>query len=198
MAPRPTRSQHWHRSIRRALTGLLALVVSAGIVVILLTNHAYVSTPSMYPTIPPGSMVFIEAQHTYHVGQVIEFKGNGLLWVHRLVKIEPNGDLVTKGDNPQSTPDVFVPPTTMRDVVGTIVVSVPYLGFPELIAHDPSYGLSWLRAELGITGKLVVLALAAVVCALLITRMRRSVDPDPEDDHADLADIVPSIPNGDA
>jgi signal peptidase I len=166
--------------------------------VILVTNHAYVSTPSMYPTIPPGSMVFIEAQHTYHVGEVIEFKGNGLFWVHRLIKIEPNGDLVTKGDNPHSKPDVFVPSTTMNDVVGTVVVSVPYLGFPELIAHDPSYGLSWLRAELGLTGKLVVLALVVGICALFITRKRRPAHADSEGDPAAPADLVSSTPNGDA
>jgi len=198
VAPRHVCSQRRHRFVRRALTGLLTLVVCAGIVVFLTTSHAYISTPSMYPTIPPGSMVFIEPQHTYHVGEVIEFKGNGLLWIHRLVKIEPNGDLVTKGDNPQSTPDIFVPPRTMNDVVGSIVVSVPYLGFPELIAHDPSYGLSWLRAELGLTGKLVVLALVAVICALLVTRKRRPADTGSRRRHAARSRTAPSMPSGDA
>jgi signal peptidase I len=166
--------------------------------VFLTTSHAYISTPSMYPTIPPGSMVFIEPQRTYHVGEVIEFKGNGLLWVHRLVKIEPNGSLVTKGDNPQSTPDIFVPSRTMNDVVGSVVVSVPYLGFPELIAHDPSYGLSWLRAELGLTGKLVLLALVAVISALLVTRKRRPADAGSHGRHAAPAGTAPSMPNSDA
>jgi len=181
VAPRHACSQRRHRFVRQALTGLLTLVVCAGIVLFLTTSHAYISTPSMYPTIPPGSMVFIEPQRTYHVGEVIEFKGNGLLWVHRIVKIEPNGDLVTKGDNPISTPDVFVPPTTKKDVVGSVVVSVPYLGFPELIAHEPSYGLSWLRAELGLTGKLLVLALVTAIVALLLTRKRRPAHADSDD-----------------
>jgi signal peptidase I len=198
VAPRHACSQRRHRFVRQALTGLLTLVVCAGIVLFLTTSHAYISTPSMYPTIPPGSMVFIEPQRTYHVGEVIEFKGNGLLWVHRLVKIEPNGNLVTKGDNPQSTPDIFVPSTTMTDVVGSVVVSVPYLGFPELIAHDPSYGLSWLRAELGLTGKLVLLALVAVISALLVTRKRRPADAGSHGRHAAPAGTAPSMPNSDA
>lgn len=192
MAPRHARTKRRHRLIRRVLTGLLTLVVCAGVFVFLAANYAYITTPSMYPTIPPGSMVFIEVQHTYHVGEVIEFKGNGLLWVHRLVKIEPNGDLVTKGDNPISTSDVFVPPTTMKDVVGSVVVSVPYLGFPELIAHDPSYGLSWLRAELGFKGKLLVLALVTVIGALIVIRKRRPAHTDSEDRPADTTSSVPN------
>lgn len=156
------------------------LALSAGIVLFLSTHHAYIDTPSMYPTIPPGSMVFIEPQKTYHAGEVVEFKGNGLLWVHRLVKIKPNGTLVTKGDNPQSKPDVFVPATTMNDVVGSVVVSIPYLGFPELIAHDPSYGLSWLRAELGFVGRLIIVVIVVGPCALVVlSRPRRSVHAGP-------------------
>lgn len=197
MAPRRTRTKRRHRLIRRVLTGLLTLVVCASVFVFLAANHAYITTPSMYPTIPPGSMVFIEAQHTYHVGEVIEFKGNGLLWVHRIVKIEPNGDLVTKGDNPISTPDVFVPPTTKKDVVGSVVVSVPYLGFPELIAHEPSYGLSWLRAELGLTGKLLVLALVTAIVALLLTRKRRPAHADSDDRPTAPTDTASSTTNSD-
>jgi hypothetical protein len=86
----------------------------------------------------------------------------------------------------------------MTDVVGSVVVSVPYLGFPELIAHDPSYGLSWLRAELGLTGKLVLLALVAVISALLVTRKRRPADAGSHGRHAAPAGTAPSMPNSDA
>jgi signal peptidase I len=87
------------------------LVVSAAVVLFLTTNHAYIITPSMYPTIKPGSMVFIERQRAYRAGEVVEFKANGLLWVHRIIKIE-KGILTTKGDNPESVPDVFQRPVT--------------------------------------------------------------------------------------
>lgn len=170
--PTPT-GRPRRRAVRRVVLSVALMVAAASLCLFLTTAHAYIYTPSMYPTIPPGSMVFIEPQRDYHVGEVIEFKGNGLMWVHRLIKIKPNGDLVTKGDNPENKPDVFVPPLTMKDVVGSVVVSVPFLGFPELIAHQPSYGLSWLRAELGFEGKVALVTLAAGASFWAFSRRRR-------------------------
>lgn len=151
-----------------------------GLVALLLTtNHAYITTPSMYPTIPPGSLVFINAEPSYHIGDVIEFRANGLLWIHRFIGIRPNGTFITKGDNPQSTPDVFVPELTSADVVGRVTTSVPYLGFPELFVHDPRYALQWLQAELGVRGRLALLAVAFGFAVLLITTKRRArMSPD--------------------
>jgi signal peptidase I len=163
-----------HR-FRHALASVIILVAGAGFAIFFTSNHAYIYTPSMYPTIPPGSMVFIQPQKHYHVGEVIEFRGNGLLWVHRLIQIKPNGDYVTKGDNPENRPDIFVPATTQRDVIGSVVLAVRYLGFPELIAEHPGYGLAWLRAELGFRGKLAVAILVESGCALYLLRRRKPV-----------------------
>ncbi|MHB1739308.1 MAG: signal peptidase I, partial [Actinomycetes bacterium] len=169
----PATSGAGRRHPRRRAAGLtLLLLVSVLMGLFIRTNHAYVTTPSMYPTIPPGSMVFIEPRASYHVGEVIEFHANGLLWVHRLIAIRPNGDFVTKGDNPESTPDVFAPPTTAKDVVGTVTFSVPFLGFPQVFAHDPAYALGWLRAELGLRGKLALL-LVAICVGFFVTASRR-------------------------
>jgi signal peptidase I len=154
------------RALRRIiLTGYsvaLAAVVVCAIYVIFFTNHVFVTTPSMYPTIPPGSLVFIHKEPRYRVGDVIEFHGNGLEFMHRIIKIGANGDITTKGDNPQNAPDYFDPPTTASDVIGKTVLSLKWAGFPELIARHPAYGLSWLRAELGLRGRLSVLLLSAV------------------------------------
>ena len=160
------------RTLHRSMVAVAVTVVGVAVATFVLTNHAYITTPSMYPSIPPGSMVLMEKQPVYHVGEVIEFRANGLLWVHRLVAIKPNGDFVTKGDNPESTDDVFAPATTARDVVGAVAVSVPYLGFPELFVHDPGYALGWLRAELGIAGRLGLVAVVAVLASLLLLRRR--------------------------
>lgn len=182
----PTSHSRLGRLIRRALQGWIRLVyltiamaVLALISILLTTTHAYITTPSMYPTIPPGSMAFIQAEPAYHVGEVIEFKANGLLWIHRLVGIRPDGSYITKGDNPQSTPDVFVPELRAADVVGRVSASVPYLGFPELFVHHPQYALQWLRAELGLRGKIALLAIAVGLGILLITRRRKVADPAP-------------------
>lgn len=146
---------------RRIGLVVAALCVAGFGYVTFFTNHVYVTTPSMWPTIPPGSLVFISPEPTYHVGEVIEFHGGGLDYMHRIIKVAPNGDITTKGDNPQNSPDIFNPPTTRADVVGKDVLSIPYLGFPELILHHPLYGLSWLRAELGFTGRILVVAVVA-------------------------------------
>jgi signal peptidase I len=147
----------------RKCIGIAATVLAGGLLILsFTTNHSYVTTPSMYPTIPPGSEIFVSRQADYHVGDVIEFHANGLIWAHRLIEIKPNGDYVTKGDNPQNTPDVFVPPVTKKDVVGAVTHAPKWLGFPELILHRPQYGLSWLRAELGLPGRIVLIVAAAL------------------------------------
>ena len=182
--------------IRKLLGGLGAAAVIALMVAAFVTNHSYVTTPSMYPTIPPGSEIIVSHATSYHVGEVIEFHANGLTWAHRLVKINPDGTYVTKGDNPQNAPDVFVPALTRADVVGVVTHAPRWLGFPELIAHHPSYGLSWLRAELGLAGKFILVGLVGVVF-LLTGRHRdrkaatgqRAAVTRPEPDSADAAEL---------
>lgn len=153
---------------------ILALCIGIG----LTTHHSYVTTPSMYPTIPPGSMIFINETKDVHVGQVIVFRANGLTWAHRLIQIKPDGTYITKGDNPANAPDVFDPPVTENDVVGVVSHAPRWLGFPELIVHDPGYGLAWLRAELGIGGRAFLCLVAGVVaCALAAGKRRPTVKP---------------------
>lgn len=159
--------------IRKLLAAFAVVLIAAVAGVALFTNHSYVTTPSMYPTIPPGSEIFVRHQSHYRVGQVIEFKANGLTWAHRLIAIKANGDFVTKGDNPLNSPDVFVPAVTQKDVVGAVVLAPRWLGFPELIAHHPGYGLAWLRAELGVPGRL--LAVVAIAGLSLIYSYRSSI-----------------------
>ncbi len=152
------------RKILIVASSIVAVALTAAMLfVTLFTNHVFVTTPSMYPTVPPGSLVFIQKEPRYHVGDVIEFHGNGLVFMHRIVKISPAGYITTKGDNPENVPDVFDPGVTSADVIGRAVYSVKWAGFPELILRHPVYGLSWLRAELGLRGRLFVLLLSAIV-----------------------------------
>ncbi len=167
------------RGWKMRIYAAISTLVLAFLVILLTTNHAYITTPSMYPTIPPGSMVFIESQPRYHVGEVIEFRANGLLWIHRFVGVRPNGSYITKGDNPQSTPDVFVPELTASDVVGRVTTSVPYLGFPELFVHSPRYALQWFQAELGLRGRLALFAVAVGLAILLLANKRKTPEDAP-------------------
>jgi signal peptidase I len=152
--------------VRKIAAGALAAIFAAVVAITLLTNHSYVTTASMYPTIPPGSEIFVSHEQHYHAGQVIEFRANGLVWAHRLIEIKSDGEFVTKGDNPLNSPDVFVPPLTQADVIGTVTHAPKWLGFPELILHRPAYGMGWLRAELGIWGRVALIA-ATMISVLL-------------------------------
>ena len=153
--------------LRKVFVCIAFVAVAFGVVLSFVVNHSYVTTPSMYPTIPPGSEMFVSAKQDYHVGDVIEFRANGLTWVHRLVKINPDGSYVTKGDNPENAPDIFEPAVTKADVIGSVDHSVPGIGFPELILHHPSYGLAWLRTELGLTGRILLVTLFTLTTFLL-------------------------------
>lgn len=149
--------------LKRLCFGLLCMLAAIIVIGGVATSHSYVTTPSMYPTIPPGSELFFSKESTYKVGDIIEFRGNGLTWAHRLIQIKADGSYVTKGDNPQNSPDVFVPAITKADVMGKVVAAPRWIGFPELILRHPSYGLAWLRAELGFPLRIAVVALAAIL-----------------------------------
>lgn len=159
--------------IRKALICAMLAIVAGCLWVVFGTNHSFVTTPSMYPTIPPGSEIFVSAQEEYHVGDVIEFHANGLNWAHRLIEMKPDGSFVTKGDNPENTPDVFVPPVKQNAVIGKVVLAPRFLGFPQLIAHAPGYGLAWLRTELGLTGRILLVAIVALISMVSITGIPR-------------------------
>jgi signal peptidase I len=161
---------------RIAWAGVATVVAVATAWVAVAANYGFVTTASMYPSIPPGSMVFVHNEATYHVGEVIEFHGNGLDYVHRIIKIARNGDITTKGDNPANSPDVFVPPLTKADVIGAVYASPKWIGFPELIVRHPSYGLAWLRFELGPVREAAAIMLVALVTFLLTGGVVREQD----------------------
>ena len=67
--------------MQKRIATLLVLVVAVALAYLgMFTNHSYITTPSMYPTIPPGSMIFVSPATQYHVGEVIEFRANGIAW----------------------------------------------------------------------------------------------------------------------
>ena len=91
-------------------------------------------TPSMYPVITPGSLLFIEpeAPANIHIGEIIEFRApwaNNTLYAHEVVSIKNVGNQIyfkTRGiNNPVDDPGL-VPGS---DVLGEVVLHVPYLGY---------------------------------------------------------------------
>lgn len=102
-----------------------------------------VHTGSMIPTIPPESAVVVR-EGDYHVGQVISFEVHGEVVSHRLLAIDPDGTITTKGDG-NRTADPWHPPASA--IIGGVVAAPRRLG----------YLLTYLRLPLGAAS--IILAL---------------------------------------
>ncbi len=129
----------------------LALVVPA---VLLFTGvlpyRIYVvHTGSMTPTIPSRSAVVVR-KGVYQVGQVISFESVNGVVTHRLIRREPDGMLVTKGDaNRTADPGQ----TSPSNVIGGVVLAPRGLGYWLVYLKNPAGAAS---------------ALLTIVCVWLI------------------------------
>jgi len=92
-----------------------------------------VHTGSMTPTIPTRSLVIVR-EHQYHVGEVVSFRVNGEIVTHRLVAINANGTITTKGDA-NRTDDPWHPP--VANIIGGVVAAPRYLGYWLMYARNP-------------------------------------------------------------
>lgn len=94
-----------------------------------------IASNSMYPVIKRGDIVILEktSLEKLKIGDIIEYRLNGLSIIHRVKEIKENykqgTTLITKGDNNQSKDAKYV---TKDQVHGKIVSIVPKLGYPTL------------------------------------------------------------------
>lgn len=97
-----------------------------------------IGSQSMYPNINKGDVVVIEQLETDEElrsiieGEVLVFKHNGIVIVHRVTKIkERDGRLIfnTKGDN-NNTADVY--DIDQSQVVGVARFKIPFIGYPSV------------------------------------------------------------------
>lgn len=89
-----------------------------------------VTSGSMAPEIPVGSLIIVAAKSSYIPGEVISFneEGGRALTTHRISRIEEIGGGVkffTKGDRNE---DEDLSPVYSNKVVGKVVVKIPKLG----------------------------------------------------------------------
>jgi signal peptidase len=82
-------------------------------------------TESMAPTIPAKSLLVVR-DNSYKVGQVISFKLDGSVVTHRLIAINPNGTITTKGD---ANPTVDPWHVTKSSIIGGVVAAPRMVGF---------------------------------------------------------------------
>jgi signal peptidase I len=106
----------------------------------------YVYSGSMVPSIYPGDLIVITPPPKFFkLGTVLTLNVNGQLVTHRLVRINPDGSLVTKGDNNPVEDDWGNIPVK---IVGLHRFSIPYLGYISQLSplFHPSATGSWFNA----------------------------------------------------
>jgi signal peptidase len=92
-----------------------------------------IHTGSMSPTIPPRSAVLVR-EGRYQPGQVIAFRRPGGIVTHRLVSLNADGTLNTKGDANRSLDPWRV---QRRDVIGGVVLAPHMVGFALVYLRSP-------------------------------------------------------------
>lgn len=84
-----------------------------------------VKTPSMATTAPVGTLVVVQPEKSYAVGDIISFQHGSLVYTHRIVGQTFQG-WVTQGDL-NSAADPL--PVVASQIVGKVVASAKYVGF---------------------------------------------------------------------
>jgi len=133
--------------ILRASThiGAVGLIVAVAILILFYrpvslggdTQYFFVSSGSMEPTVPVGSIVVVKpvGLTTLKEGDIICFGDlqEQLIITHRIVEITYDG-FITKGDaNEESDPFIV----EKKDVIGKVVFTIPYLGYLSYFVKTP-------------------------------------------------------------
>ena len=109
------------------------------------TSQLIVSGHSMDGTYRTGDLVVVKRQSSYRVGDIVGFQvpadeaGAGMVVIHRIVGVAPEGGFLTQGDN-NPEPDPWR--ITADDVRGRAALRLPGVGLAS----------SYVRSPIGIAG----------------------------------------------
>lgn len=100
-----------------------------------------IATGSMTPNINKGDMVIIEKvaekdARKLKEGEVLAFKRDNKIVVHRIYKIYLSGDEIffkTKGDH-NNAPDGYL--TEAKEILGTVKFNIRYIGYPTVALYE--------------------------------------------------------------
>lgn len=145
-----------------------------------------VKSGSMEPRIPTGSLVIVKPMQDYGIGDVITFGADTKTEIpttHRVIGYESDADgrsiYRTKGD---ANEDEDANPVARGEVIGKVVLHLPYVGFVLDFARQP-LGFALL---IGVPAALViveeVLTIVREVKAALVRRRRKEEGGEDADD----------------
>ena len=120
---------------------ILGLLTAIALVLTSPYRPYVVKSGSMSPTIPVASLVVVNPHQPPRPNQIAAFQQKGKVTTHRLLRVNRNGTLVTKGDA-NRTPDPWK--LTRADVVGTVKYHLPMVGWLLIYLRQPTGILSLL------------------------------------------------------
>lgn len=123
------------------LGGILMVVSLILLIPLLLTNmgiNSYIIlSGSMEPVIRTGSMVLVDTQtENIQSGDIIMYRLQKENVVHRVVEIQEDGKIITKGDNNENADFA---PVTQAQVCGKVIKMPWGLCIPYRVIHQPCY-----------------------------------------------------------
>ncbi len=123
---------------KKSIIGLVAILP---VLFFLWPTHLYGNTSyimllgnSMYPNIESGTLIIVQPDEQYLLGDIIAFVNeDNVNVVHRIVE-ETDEGFVTKGDNNPKNDEEAVP---YDEVLGRAKFIIPYVGFTSLFLKSP-------------------------------------------------------------
>lgn len=84
-----------------------------------------ITSGSMSPAVPTGSLVVLDTDDSYNAGDIVSFKAGNMIITHRIVEKKKNQEFVTKGDANLTKDFSHV---LEKKIMGKVILSIPYIG----------------------------------------------------------------------
>lgn len=93
---------------------------------------AVVLSDSMKPELSKGDLILVSEKDSYAKSDVVVYQENGMLVVHRIIKID--GESVTTKGDANNAEDA---PIKVKDIKGEVIFHVPYVGDAVNVIKSP-------------------------------------------------------------
>ena len=128
-----------------------------------------------------GDVIIVVPQDEYYVGDVIAFQSQSVVVTHRIIDINEDGEIFTKGDSPENTPDGI--PLKKTDIFGKVVKVLPDMGNFVSFIKTP----------------IVTVSILLLAIILFLFSNKKEKENEPEDDEiAKLKAEIEKIKNPDS
>lgn len=153
----------------RQRSGLIAIIATLGMAALWFlflrptflggpVAYIMVSGRSMEPTLYEGDLAVMAARDQYQLGDIVAFRAQGGVAIHRIVGGTAEAGYAVKGDN-NANPDAWLP--RPEHIAGAMVVKVPLAGSAFGLVRNPvvagslvaALGMGILAGEAGVVAR---------------------------------------------